>query len=125
MQLLKRIDLAVQLLAFIVTTGIMIHDGGLFAGWVALGAAQVLSCGVNLLGMKKQYRAKGRRGYEVLIAIFIATIIPLMIKIPHYMCPGLLDISGSICVLIVLASPALAFLYFAITITEMLNIGVL
>ena len=119
---LKWIDLTIQILALIVTPVIMIQNGGLLAGWLALGAAQVLSSVVNLIGLKKQYRAKSRRGYEVIIAVFLAACIPFEFYRYDISIDFITDIIKGIVVTTVVASPALAIWYFTITIAEMFKI---
>ncbi len=120
--LIKWADVTVQLLALLVTPAIMIHDGGFMAGWIALGAAQVLSCAANLIGLKKQYRARSRRGYELIIGVFLAACIPFeyfRFDIPVDL---ITDIIEGIVIATVVASPALAIWYFTITIAEMFKI---
>lgn len=120
--LLKWIDSAIQILALIITPAIVNQRGALLAGWVALGAAQVLSCAANLIGLKKQYRAKSRRGYEVIIAIFLAACIPFQFYRFDIPIDWIVDVIKGIVIATVVASPALAIWYFTMTIAEMFKI---
>lgn len=115
---LKWFDLVGQILALVITTIVMIDDGSLLAGWVALGAAQVLSCGANFFGLQRQYRNKSRRAYEGLIVIFLVAGMPYLFHTTRFLAYILHSVTGSICYAFILASPILAIWYFVITITE-------
>lgn len=113
--ILKLSDLIIQLLSLLVP---IILSGVLFnvlTGWMALGAAQTLSCSINYVLLKKQDRARGRRIYEYFSAAFVVSVTGYWFTNDHLPFLLLKNICEALSVAMIWLSPGLAIWYFIIT----------
>lgn len=122
--ILKCLDIAFQLCAFFIPLVVEAGGSGLLAGWVALGAAQTISCGINRLALRKEQRSVGRRFYQVvlmvILIIFSLAIVLRDISVYESKLAALVRMLAEISIAV---SPILAIWYLIISILDILRIS--
>lgn len=115
-------DIIAQILVLLIPIIFINEKGSILVGWIALGVAQTISCGINKLLLNKRIRARGRNAYEIIIAIFVCGCIPYLFRFELYYIYQIIQAVQMILCVIIVASPVLAFWYGYMTITELIKI---
>ena len=122
--ILKCLDPIIQLCAFFIPLVTNMDGGGILTGWVALGAAQTISCGINRVALTKAQRSAGRKFYQaILVVILVIFCLTAMLHDISVYDNKLVAVVRLLTEISIAVSPILAVWYLIISVLDILSIS--
>ena len=118
----KLADIILQVLALLVPVVLCITDVpfDIFYSYFSVGAAQVVSCVINKLFLDPDYRADGRRTYEITLLLVLGLF--LLLWVGYLVWNDIVGVYGIFAVAMLFIGPIMAIAYVLTTLTELITI---